>query len=208
MGLPKVVKIIETRAAPNCRRVRIFLAEKGIDVPFEQINIMSGEHFNESHINKVGTFRVPVLELSNGLFLSESIAICRYFENENPKIPLFGRTRLEQAIVEMWQRRVEYELLWPIAFVLRHGNPKMAILEEQCEAWSVANKPRVIDGLKMLNQRVTYNRYVCGKDFTVADITSIVALDFLKTIKLEIPSSMEPLLNWKEVISQRSSMNA
>ena len=204
----KPLRIIENRAAPNCRRVRIFLAEKGIEIPYDQIDIMAGDHFKTEYREKVGTYRVPVLELSDGSFLTESIAICRFFEMENPEIPLFGRTQLEVSLVEMWQRRMEFELLWPIAFVLRHGNPKMTVLEDQCEAWSVANRPRVLVGLETLNKQLTHNQFIVGPNFSVADITAIVAVNFLRTIRVEIPEHLEFLLNWKSTVSQRSSIGA
>ena len=201
-------RIIENRAAPNCRRVRIFLAEKGIDIPFEQIDIMAGEHFEDKHKGIVGTFRVPVLAFTDGSFLTESIAICRFFEEYNPERPLFGKTEYEKAVVEMWQRRMEFELLWPIAFVLRHGNPKMSILEKQCLAWSEANKPRVLEGLEILDKQLNGNKFVAGPDFSVADITAIVSINFLRTIKIEVSPKMDSILRWKENLSKRSSMGA
>ena len=208
MNQTKGLRILENRAAPNCRRVRIFLAEKGIEVPFEQIDIMAGDHFKKDYVEKVGTFRVPALELSNGSFLTESIAICRFFENEKKENPLFGKTNLELSVVEMWHRRMEFELLWPIAFVLRHGNPKMKILEDQCVSWSEANKPRVLIGLETLNKQLSNNKYIAGDDFSIVDITAIVAVNFLRTIRVEIPAHMKFLLNWKDIVSQRSSMTA
>ena len=108
----------------------------------------------------------------------------------------------------MWQRRIEFELLWPIAFVLRHGNPKMSILEKQCLAWSEANKPRVLEGLETLNNQLNGNKYVTGLDFSVADITAIVSINFLRTIKVDISPKMESIMRWKESLSQRSSMSA
>lgn len=205
---PEPLRIIENRLAPNCRRVRIFLAEKGIEVPFEQIDIMAGEHFKRSYIEKVGTYRVPALALSDGSFLTESIAICRFFECYGSSNLLFGSSQFEKSLIEMWQRRMEFELLWPIAFVLRHGNPKMQVLEEQCLAWSEANRPRVLYGLETLNHQLVNNEFVSGKSFSIADITAIVAINFLRTIKVDIPSSMGNILRWKENISSRSSMKA
>ena len=208
MSIIKPHRIIENRAAPNCRRVRIFLAEKGLDIPFEQIDIMAGEHFQAKHKDMVGTFRVPVLAFTDGSFLTESIAICRFFEEYSPQRPLFGKTAYEKALVEMWQRRIEFELLWPIAFVLRHGNPKMSILEKQCLAWSKANEPWVLEGLETLNKQLNGNKYVTGQDFSIADITAIVSINFLRTIKVDISSKMESIIRWKENLSQRSSMSA
>ena len=208
MNVPEPHRIIENRSAPNCRRVRIFLAEKGIHIPFEQIDIMAGEHFQSKHKDMIGTFRVPVLAFKDGSFLTESIAICRFFEEYSPQRPLFGKTQYEKALVEMWQRRIEFELLWPIAFVLRHGNPKMSILEKQCSAWSEANKPRVLEGLETLNNQLNGNKYVTGLDFSVADITAIVSINFLRTIKVDISPKMESIIRWKESLSQRSSMSA
>ncbi len=129
--------------APNPRRVRVFLAEKGITVPLEQVDLGKMAHINAglAAINPVQ--RVPALELDDGTVISESIAICRYFEAQKPEPPLFGVGPKETAVIEMWERRVEFHLLGPISHVFRNSHPAMAAMEvPQVPAWAEANKPR------------------------------------------------------------------
>ena len=152
-GPAEPVLLIDCRPAPNPRRVRMFLAEKGLALPTEQVDIMAGEQFR-AHAARVGTHHVPALLLEDGRCLTESVAICRYIEALTPEPNLMGRDPLEAAEIEMWQRRVEFQLLQPIAFVLRHGNPKMAVMEDQCPEWAEANRPRVLDGLAWLDARL------------------------------------------------------
>ena len=113
-------KIIEDKRAPNPRRVRIFLAEKGIDVPTEQLDIMEEEHKAPDMAAMNLAQRIPILVLDDGDVVCESIAICRYFEALHPEPALMGTSPLEIAHIEMWQRRLEFLLLMPIANVLRH----------------------------------------------------------------------------------------
>lgn len=123
--------------APNPRRVRIFLAEKGISVPLVPVDLAKGEHKSEAFTRLNHSQRVPLLVLDDGTAIAETIAICRYFEALQPEPNLFGTTALEIAEIEMWQRRVELELLYPLMHVLRHTNPGMAAAEvPQVPAWA------------------------------------------------------------------------
>jgi glutathione S-transferase len=207
MELPRPVRLIDSRPAPNPRRVRIFLAEKGIALPVEQVDIMAGDQFR-AHRARVGTHRVPALELADGRFLTESVAICRYLEALVPEPNLMGRDPLEAAEIEMWQRRVEFDLLLPIAFVLRHGNPKMAVMEEQCPEWAEANRPRVLAGLAWLDARLGASRFVAGERFTIADITALVAVDFLRPTRIAVPEQHAALRAWREGLADRPSLAA
>src|SRR5690349_17858336 len=145
------MKIIETRMAPNPRRVRIFLAEKGIEVPFEQVDLMKGDLKTDAFTKLNKLQRVPVLVLDDGTSICESIAICRYFEELQPNPPLFGTGPLGRAQVEMWQRRMELGLLNAVASAFRHLHPAMAPLEvPQVPAWGEANKPRALEMLQLL----------------------------------------------------------
>jgi glutathione S-transferase len=130
------VKILQTRGAPNPRRVRIFLAEKGIEVPFEEIDLMKGE-LKTAEFTQMNRFqRVPVLLLDDGTVISETMAICRYFDETKLEPALFGTGPLQRAMVEMWNRRMELNLLFCVAQVFRHLHPAMAHLEvPQVGAW-------------------------------------------------------------------------
>ena len=142
------MRIIETRTAPNPRRVRIFLAEKQIAVPFEEVEIMQGELRTHEFSSVNPWQRVPVLILDDGTAISESVAICRYFEELQSEPALFGRGAVGRALVEMWNRRVELGLFAAVASVFRHLHPKMSRLEDpQISAWGEANKTKVAEML-------------------------------------------------------------
>lgn len=207
MDLPRPDLLVECRPAPNPRRVRIFMAEKGISLPTEQIDIMTGAHFGD-HAARVGSFHLPALRLADGSWLTESLAICRYLEALWPKPNLMGHDPLETARIEMWQRRVEFQLFGPIAAVLRHGNPKMAVLEDQCPAWAMANVPRVHAGLDWLDRRLGASENVAGERFTIADITALVAVDFLRPIRVQIGGGHRALAAWRARHAERPSLAA
>lgn len=201
--------IIETRMAPNPRRVSIFLAEKGIEVAREQRDLMTGELKARAFTDLNPWQRVPVLVLDDGTTISESIAICRYFEALTPEPALFGRTPVEIGLVEMWQRRVELGLFMSIAHVLRHLNPKMAPLEvPQVAAWGEANKAKVETELDRLNAHLAGSHYLAGEAFSVADITALVAVDFMKAARLRRPDGLGHLERWYAEVSARPSAAA
>ncbi|RMF36853.1 MAG: glutathione S-transferase [Alphaproteobacteria bacterium] len=203
-ALPRPVRLYDAARAPNPRRVRIFLAEKGITLPVRELAIMQGEHFAPEHMAKIGTHHVPALELADGTILTESVAICRYLEALTPEPPLMGRDPLEAAVIEMWQRRVEFQLFMPIGFVLRHGNPAMQVLERvQCPEWAEANRPRVLEGLNWLDRRLQTSPFIAGDEFSIADITGIVAIDFMRVIRQKIPEECSALAEWAERIHAR-----
>lgn len=203
------MKLYDTGRAPNPRRVRIFLAEKGISVPLVPVDIGKLEHKSEDFTRLNPRQRVPALVLDDGTVICETMAICRYFEASQPEPNLFGHGPLEQALVEMWQRRMELELFQPVAHVLRHLNPAMAAMEvPQVPAWGEANKPKVIAFLEFLNGELADRAYVAGNRFTVADITAIVTIDFMRAIRTEVPEHLTHILRWRDVVSQRPSMKA
>jgi glutathione S-transferase len=207
MDLPRPELLVDCRPAPNPRRVRIFMAEKGIELPVEQVDIMAGDQFRE-HAARVGTHHVPAVRLSDGTWLTESVAICRYFEALWPEPNLMGHDPFEAAVIEMWQRRIELQLLQPAAFVLRHGNPKMAVMEEQVPEWSEANRPRVLRALDRLDARLAASPFVAGGRFTIADITALVAVDFLKPSRIAVPEACRALIAWREGLAARPSLAA
>jgi glutathione S-transferase len=207
MDLPRPVLLIDCAPAPNPRRVRIFMAEKGIVLPVEQVDIMAGAQFRE-HAARVGTHHVPALQLEDGRYLTESVAICRYLEALVPEPNLMGRDPLEAAEVEMWHRRVEFQLMAPVAAVLRHGNPKMAVMEDQCPEWAKANRPRVFKALEWLNERLQRSPFVAGERFTVADIAAVVAVDFLRPVRIAVPEERAALIDWRQRTAERPSMKA
>ena len=203
------MKLYDGGRAPNPRRVRIFLAEKGIAVPSEQVDLGKLEQRSDAFTALNPMQRVPALVLDDGTVIAESIAICRYFEALNPEPPLFGRGALENALVEMWQRRVELHLLFPVAMVFQHLHPAMKIMvDPQVAAWGEANKPRVAQFLRLLDGEIKDRPFVVGSDYTVADITAMVAVDFMRVSKLTVPDDLANVKRWHAAVSARPSAAA
>jgi glutathione S-transferase len=206
-GLP--MKLYEEGRAPNPRRVRIFLAEKGIAVPRVQIDINKMEHKTPAFTALNALQRTPALQLDDGTVITESIAICRYFEELEPDPPLFGQGPLGKAVVEMWQRRVEFGLLGTVAAAFRHLHPAMVGMEApQVPAWGEANKSKAIEFLNVLDAHLANSRFLCDEEFTVADITGLVAVDFMKPAKIALPEQLDNVRRWHKRVSDRPSARA
>ena len=203
------MKILETRTAPNPRRVRIFLAEKGISVPLEEMDMMKGA-LKTPEFTKLNKFqRVPVLVLDDGTCIAETMAICRYFEETKPEPALFGRGAKERALIEMWNRRMELGLLFSVAQAFRHLHPAAAALEvPQVAAWGEANKPRAQEVLQFMDEELGKRRFVAGDDYSVADITALVAVDFARVARIQRPEGAKNLDRWHQEVSARPSAKA
>ena len=203
------MKLYDGGRAPNPRRVRIFLAEKGIKVPMEQVDLGAMQQKSPAFTAINPIQRVPVLALDDGTIITESIAICRYFEELNPDPPLFGRGALEIARTEMWNRRLELHLLFPVSHVFRNTHPAMKEMEvPQVPAWAEANKPRIADFLGVLDRELEDRPFVAGDRYSVADITGLVAVDFLKPAKLALPEDCANVRRWHGQVSARPSASA
>jgi glutathione S-transferase len=203
------MKLYDSGRAPNPRRTRVFLAEKGVNVPAEQVDMMAMQHKTPEYTAINPLQRMPALELDDGTIITESIAICRYFEAQQPEPPLFGVGAKEIAQVEMWNRRCELNLLSGVAHIFRHSHPAMKELEvPQVPAWSEANKPRVADFLKILDEQLKSHKFVAGDRFSVADITAMCAIDFMKPAKIPVPEGLDSLKRWHAEVSSRPSAKA
>jgi glutathione S-transferase len=153
--------------------------------------------------------RLPALVLDDGTAIAESMAICRYVEALHPLPPLLGEGAREQALVEMWQRRVEFHLLSMVSHAFRHLHPAMAALEvPQVAAWGEANKPRALAFLEFLDGELQDRPYVAGARFSVADITAVVAVDFMKPAKIAVPPGLAHLQRWHREVSARPAVVA
>ena len=202
------MKLYDTKVAPNARRVRIFLAEKGISVPLVPVDLGKLEHKQVPYASINPVQQVPALELDDGTVLTESIAICRYFEELNPDPPLFGTGPLGRATVEMWQRRLEFGLFATVGQAFRHLHPAMAMMEvPQIAAWGEANKPRATAFLPLLDLHLVNRDFVCD-GFTVADITGLVAMDFMKLARIAVPDELGEVRRWHAALSARPSAAA
>ena len=203
------MKLYDSRLAPNPRRTRIFLAEKGITIPTEQVDMMAMQHRTPAYTAINPLQRMPSLILDDGTIITESIAICRYFEMLNPNPPLFGVGPKESAIVEMWNRRAEINFFSNVAAVFRHSHPAMKELEvPQVPAWAEANRPRVTWFIELLDHELANREFVAGDRYTVADITMQVAVDFMKPGKLAMPEGASNVKRWHAAVSARPSARA
>jgi glutathione S-transferase len=202
------MKLYDGGRAPNPRRVRIFLAEKGVSVPMAPVNLGAFEHKTPEYTAINPLQRVPALMLDDGTVITESMAICRYFEALHPKPPLFGRDGKEAALIEMWNRRLELNLYEAVSAVFRHLHPAMREMENQVPEWGEASKPRVKDFLALLDRELGDRPYVAGEHYSVADITGLVAIDFMKVPKLEVPPEFANVRRWHAQLAARPSAKA
>lgn len=203
------MKLYDGGRAPNPRRVRVFLAEKGIDVPTVPVDMGAGEHRSEAIARLNPLRRLPILELDDGTILTETMAICRYVEELHPEPALFGVGALERAQVEMWQRRVELELLLPVTHAFRHLHPAMADWEApRIAEWGEANKAKAVRFLQLLDRQLADRPFIVGERFTVADITGMISIDFMKPAKIELPEDLVHVARWYREVSSRPGARA
>lgn len=195
--------------APNPRRVKIFLSEKGISVDYEPVDLAELEQKKQGLTDLNPLQRVPVLILDDGTVISESVAICRYFEELQPQPALMGEGAQGRATVEMWQRRMELNFLFHVAQTFRHSHPAMKEMEvPQVPDWAAANPPHVLSMIEMLNGELGHREFIAGDDFTIADITALVATDFMKVARIERPSDVPNFDRWYDAVSSRPSAKA
>lgn len=203
------MKLYNSKFAPNPRRVRVFLAEKNLEAPIVDVDLARLEQRSDDFAALNPFQRVPVLVLDDGAAICESIAICRYFEEIQPDPPLFGVGALERALVEMWQRRLEFGLLIHIANAFRHSHPHMAAMEApQIAELAQTSKPKAVEAMARIDRDLDGRPFIAGDRFSVADITGLVALDFAKTARIAIPEEFRQLRRWHEALSARPSAKA
>lgn len=203
------MKLYEDSRAPNPRRVRIFLAEKGVEIPRIQLDIMAQEHCAPEMTELNPLTRVPFLVLDDGTVIAETVAICRYFEALQPAPSLMGETAEEQGMVEMWQRRVEQCLFMPVSQCFRHQHPRMALLEQpQIREWGEANKPKAEWMLDLLDAELATRNFIAGERFSIADITALCTIDFMKVARIALKDGHDNIRRWHAEISARPSAAA
>ncbi len=202
------MKLYDGGRAPNPRRVQIFLKEKGIELESVQLDLNALEHRSKEMVEKNPVQTVPFLELEDGTVIAETIAICRYLEGLYPEPNLFGADLLDQAIVEMWNRRVELGFFMRVAFSFRHLHPGAAVLEgDQIEAWGLKNQGMAIEFLEVLDNQLSACEFIAGDRFSVADITAIVAAQFFKPARLQVPEKgLKHYKRWLQAVSERPSV--
>src|SRR5579872_4245073 len=205
----QAMKLYSSPFAPNARRVRVFLAEKGVEVERIDIDLARLDQRGQEFTALNPFQRVPVLVLDDGAALCESIAICRYFEEIQPDPPLFGVGALERARVEMWQRRLELGLMLHIANAFRHSHPHMAAMERpQIAELARVSPAKALDAMAIVDRALEGRPFIAGERFSVADITGLVALDFAKPARIQIPEELANLRRWRDALAARPSAKA
>lgn len=194
--------------APNPRRVRMFLVEKGIDLPETKIDMMKREHKSEEFRAKNSMGQIPTLELDDGTCISETVAICRYFEETNPSPPLFGTSAVERALVDMWIRRIEFTVMTPVGNFWRHAHPRTAALLTQYKDFGESNRETYKGAQKWLNRELAGREFVVGDSVTMADICLLSTVDFADWIGLPVEDEFENLVAWRARMKARPSADA
>ena len=200
--------LYDSTAAPNPRRVRIFLAEKGVEVPVAQIDIGAAENREPPFLAKNRQGGLPVLELDDGTCIAESVAICRYFEETHPEPPLMGVDAADRARVEMWNRRVELEVFNTITGAFRNTHDFFKGRITQVPEWGEACKAAAPKKLEWLDDVLADRAFLAGDRFSIADITALCGIDFGRVIGLRVQPEQKNLSRWHQAVSARASAKA
>jgi len=202
------MKIYDSQGAPNPRRVRMFLAEKGIQVPYEPVDIGKAVNRQTEFLKINPLAGVPVLELDDGTNIAESVAICRYFEEIQPEPPLFGVGAKERGLVEMWNRRIELAVMIPIADSFRQQHAFFKGRIRQVPDYAEAQKLNAQERLTWLDSELANRKFIAGDNFSIADITALIAVDFGRVSKIAVQPEQKNLARWHAEVSARPSAKA
>lgn len=199
------MRLYTARGAPNGRRVEIFLKEKHVEIPLVQVDLRGGENLSDEFLAMNPMGRIPVLDLEDGTYLSESVAICRYFEALHPEPCLFGRGAEQQAVIEMWNRRAELNFLLPGAQAFRNLSGFFKDRETINAEWGRTSLEVAGKALAVFDEHLAGSKYLAGDEFSVADITFGTSLDFTQAVKLELPFGLENLAAYRARLAKRPS---
>ncbi|WP_315775799.1 MULTISPECIES: glutathione S-transferase [unclassified Bradyrhizobium] len=209
------MRLYDSATAPSPRRVRIFLAEKGLTIPTVQLDLRAGEQFRPEFRALNPQCTVPVLELDSGAAITDIIAICRYVEELHPEPALMGRNAEERAVIECWVRRIEWDGIYAIQEAFRNSAPGLEsralpgpLPLEQIPALAERGRLRVAHYFAWLDARLADHAFVCDSDFTIADISAMVTADFAARAKLDPPDHLRHLKRWYGEVSSRPSAKA
>jgi glutathione S-transferase len=190
------MKLYDSRRAPNPRRVRWFMAEKGIDdIEIVQVDILKNEHRTPDYLARAGLANVPALELEDGMTITESVAICRYLESLYPEPNLFGRD-------------AELMLSTPLMMTVRHGHPALAVLEQQSLEMAERYRGQAERALKVFERRLAESAYIASDRVTMADIIAITGLDFARMVKFHPAEDLIHIARWVEAMKARPASSA
>ena len=203
------MKLYDSRRAPNPRRVRWFMAEKGIeDIEIVDVDILVGEHREPDYLAKAGLPHVPALSLDEGGTITESIAICRYLEAVYPEPNMFGLDPWETALIEMWTRRAEMLAATPLMMAARHTHPALAVLEDQSPDIAARSLRDAERALKIFDERLGQSEWLGLDRITIADGVLFISLDFARMVKFKPPEDLLNLNRWLVAIRARPSAKA
>ncbi|MFQ3235826.1 MAG: glutathione S-transferase [Paraglaciecola sp.] len=202
------MKIYETSTAPNPRRVRIFLHEKNIVMDYVQVDIAKGDNLSAAMRRKNPMAKVPILEFNDGTCISETVSICRYFEEIQPLPPMMGSSPVEKAQIDMWQRQVEFGLFMPVGMCFQHTSSYFKDRMTPVKEYGVTAGKNAEDFLHILEQRLGEKAFIAGSTFSIADITAVCAIDFARVVNIRISSKQINLQRWYDMVKGRPSFKA
>ncbi len=182
--------------APNPRRVRLFLAAKGLDLPATDLSLVKREHKSDDVLAMNPRGQVPFLELDDGTVIAETVSICRYLDELHPEPPMFGINPLERAETDMWIRRSETAYGTPLSLFWQHGHPLTARLVEQIPAMAEQARTRGNEALAWFDRQLSTRDWLCGARASMADIVLLSTVDFGGWIGLGIPDTLADLTAW------------
>jgi glutathione S-transferase len=200
--------LYDSTMAPNPRRVRVFLAEKGITVPTVQVDIGKAENREAPYLAKNPIGGVPILELDDGTVIAETVAICRYFEEREPNPPLMGTDAKDRAIVEMWSRRTELEVARPIMQTFQNTHAFFKGRITQVAEYGEVCRAHATKRLEWIDAELGKREFIAGPRYTIADITLLIGIDFGRVVKIGIQPDQKNLARWYEAVSSRPSAKA
>lgn len=201
------MQLYDDKGAPNPRRVRVFIEEKGMDVPKTAVSIMEGQHKTPDYRKIAPNGRVPALVLDDGSVILESMSICRYLEGLQPEPNLFGKDPKEQGLIDAMSRRMEFELMGAMAAAFRHTNESMAALEKQFPDFGESQREAANRRLQIMDQDLKGKEFLVCDRFTVADITAYCILDFFPRVsQFDLGEDLANIHRWKAALKQRPSI--
>ncbi len=204
-----MMRLYDSKRAPNPRRVRWFMAEKGIDdIEIVEVDIFTGAHRTPEYVARAGLPNVPVLDLGDGTALTESVAICRYLESVYPEPNMFGRGAKEIAVIEMWTRRAEMMVATPLMLSVRHGHPALAAIETQVPEIAQRNREMAERALKFFDRRLGESEFIAGERITLADVIAFTALDFSRMVKFRPDEALANVGRWANAMRARPAAAA
>ncbi len=203
------MKLYDSRRAPNPRRVRWFMAEKGIeDIEIVDVDLFGGAHRTDDYLARAGLPHVPALTTDEGVTFTESIAICRYLEALHSEPNLFGRDRDEIAFIEMWTRRAEMMAATPLMLSVRHGHPALAALETQSAEIAERNRSQAERALAIFDRRLAESAWLAADRITIADGVLFIGIDFARMVKFRPDEGLANLGRWLQAMRARPSAAA